>query len=98
MEDDYILPVKRLIKGLRRNNPPLIPQLALHIIVPNDCCARGVLSKLHYIQATGDLILIAFYYLLRCGEYTAPRYVQHRNGTLMQATRTNQFTVGDVGF
>ena len=40
-EDDYILPVKRLTKGLWNNDPPPIPQLALPISVPNECCARG---------------------------------------------------------
>ena len=50
------------------------------------------------MQETGDLLLINFYYLLRCGEYTSPRYVFHRNSTLNRDTRTNQFTVGDVGF
>ena len=66
-EDDYILPVKHIIEGLRSDNPPPIPQLALPIIVPNHCCARGILSKSLYIQATGDLILIDFYYLLHFG-------------------------------
>ena len=42
-EDKYILPVIRLIVGLRRNNPPPIPQLALPISVPNYCCDRGIL-------------------------------------------------------
>ena len=50
------------------------------------------------MQATGDLILIAFYYLLRCDEYTATRYVLRCDGTLKQATRTKQFTAGSVGF
>ena len=98
MEDNYILPVKRLIKGIRRDDPPRIPQLALHISVSNECCVRGILSKLSYIQATGYLILIDFYFILRCGEYTSPHYVQRRTGTLMQVTHTKQFTVGDVGF
>ena len=96
-EDDYILHVKLLIDGLQRGGPPPIPQLALPTSVPNDCCARGILSKSPYIQETGDLSIIGFYYILRCGEYTAPRYVQFRDGTLMRTMRTNQFTVGDVG-
>ena len=75
-----------------------IPQLALPISVTNDCCDRGVLSKSLDIQATGDLISISFYYLLRCGEYIAPHYVQRRNGSIMRSTRTMKFTVGDVGF
>jgi hypothetical protein len=48
-------------------------------------------------QATGDLGLIAFFYLLRVGEYTAPRVVV-KNGRIVHATRTKQFRVMDVGF
>ena len=50
------------------------------------------------MQATGDLILIAFYYLFHCGKYTAPRYVRQRDGALKRSMRTKEFTVGDVGF
>ena len=50
------------------------------------------------MQATGDLIFIAFYYLLRYGEYTAPRYIQRHDGTLKRATHTKQFMLGYVGF
>ena len=63
-EDDYILPNKHIIERLRRDDPPPIPQLALPISMPNVCCARGLLSKSPYIQATDDLVLISFYYLL----------------------------------
>ena len=48
-------------------------------------------------QAVGDLTVIAFYYLLRSGEYTKPRLVK-RNGKMVRATRTVQFRVQDVGF
>ena len=34
-EDDYILPVKHLTKGLHHKDPPPIPQLAIPISVPN---------------------------------------------------------------
>ena len=97
-EEKYILPVKCLIEGIWRDNSTPIPQLALPISVTNDCCDRGVLSKSLDIQATGYLILFTFYYLLRCGEYTAPCYVQRRNGSIMWSTRTRKFMVGDVGF
>jgi hypothetical protein len=48
-------------------------------------------------KAAGQLALIAFYYLLRVGEYTNPKYVS-RNGHKERSTRTRQFTVGCVGF
>ena len=50
------------------------------------------------MQAPGGLTLIDFYYLLRCGEYTAPRYVRRRDGTLKRATCKNLFTLVDVVF
>ena len=45
----------------------------------------------------GQLIIIAFYFLLRVGEYTTPRYVTH-NGKKEKATRTKQFIIENVGF
>ena len=48
-------------------------------------------------RATADLILIAFFYLLRVGEYTTPRRVR-RNNEWVRATRTIQFRTKDVGF
>ena len=50
------------------------------------------------MQAKGNLFIIDFYYLLRCGKYTASIYILQRNGTLNQAICTNYFTVGNVGF
>ena len=95
-EDNYVLPIKRLVEGLKRDDPPAIPQLAVPIAVPEECCKRGLASSSYCEQATGDLTIIAFYYLLRCGEYTAPRFVK-KNGIYRRATRTKQFTVGNVG-
>ena len=40
---------------------------------------------------------MAFYFLLRVGEYTKPWTVR-RDGKCITATRTNQFVVGNVGF
>ena len=49
------------------------------------------------LQATVELAIISFYYLLRSGEYTKPRKVK-LNGKLVIVTRTQQFRVSDVGF
>ncbi len=48
-------------------------------------------------RAIADLSLIAFYYLLRVGEYTKPRFVI-RNGSKVRTTRTKQFSYYNVGF
>jgi hypothetical protein len=57
----------------------------------------GVQSKNERLEAIGCLSIIAFYYLLRVGEYTLPRTVI-QNGKRVRATRTRQFTVLNVGF
>ena len=93
----YKLPIERLIEGYRREDPPAIPQLALPVIVPNNCYEQAYQTTDKCIRATADLILIAFYYLLRVGEFTHPRKIQIGNKTV-RATRTKQFRVQDVGF
>ena len=97
-ENVYHLPLQRLVEGFRREDPPSIPQLAVPITVPNLCYNAGMLpSSPPSRQAAGQLALIAFYYLLRVGEYTNPRYIT-RGGRRVTSTRTKQFTVGNVGF
>ena len=98
MEDEYILPVKCLTEGLRRKDLPPIPQLAIPTRVLNECCDWGLLRKSPYMPETGDLNIIAFNCILRCGKYTAPKYVLQIYGTLKRAMRTKQFMVRDLGF
>jgi hypothetical protein len=86
-----------MVEGFRREDPPSIPQLAVPITVPNLCYNAGMKSTCPFKQATGCLIIIAFFYLLRVGEYTPPRYIT-RNGQKIRSTRTIQFKVGNVGF
>ena len=93
----YQLCIERLVEGFRREDPPAIPQLAIPIDVPNLCYTASLQSNDPEQEATGALTLIAFYYLLRVGEYTQPRYV-YRNGRKDRATRTVQFCVKNVGF
>ena len=68
--------------------PVSVPEMALQLAY-NTSSPRK--------QAAGDLVTIAFYFLLRSGEYTKPRKVK-RNGKMVRATRTVQFRVCDVGF
>ena len=96
-EKTYKLPVARLIEGYRREDPPSTPQLALPIAVPEQCLKAGRQSKNPYLSAIGELSIIAFYYLLRVGEYTKPRMAVY-NGKTKRATRTIQFSVGNIGF
>ncbi len=85
------------MEGYRREDPPAVPQLAVPITVANKAYTMGQQQSNPMKQAAGELALIAFYFLLRVGEYTKPKYVlQH--GTRKRTTRTVQFSVGNVGF
>ena len=96
-EGKYNLPIERLVEGFRRNDPPAVPQLAIPISVPNHCYKATLTTADEHFKAAGQLSLIAFYYLLRVGEYTKPRFV-HRNGKKVKASKTVQFSAGNVGF
>ena len=61
------------------------------------CFLTAIKTSDPLTAAIGELILIAFYYLLRVGEYTKPRYI-YCKGKQVKASRTVQFTVGNVGF
>jgi len=65
--------------------------------VPEAAQKMAYLTSNARLHAAGDLTVIAFYFLLRSGEYTKPRRVT-RNGKMVRATRTIQFRVCDVGF
>ena len=96
-ENKYKVSIERLVEGFRREDPPTVPQLAVPVIVPNECFQAGQLSRDPQVETIGCLCLIAYYYLLRVGEYTKPRYAV-RNGVRVPATRTKQFRVENVGF
>jgi hypothetical protein len=96
-EGKYKVSIERMVEGYRRLDPPTTPQLAVPISVPNEGFLTGTKSNDPRLHAAGCLSLIAFYYLLRVGEYTKPRLVL-RNGKQVRATRTVQFTVANVGF
>jgi hypothetical protein len=96
-EGKYILPVQRVVEGFRRQDPPAIPQMAVPVEVPETARRLAYLTSDPRQHAVGDLCVIAFYFLLRSGEYTKPRLVK-RNGQMVRATRTVQFQVKDVGF
>lgn len=93
----YTTPIQRIIEGFRRDDPPPVPQLAVPVAVPNLCYEAGMKNGSSKATTIGNLALIAFYYLLRVGEYTKPKFSYH-NGVKRPATRTKQFRVGDVGF
>ena len=67
------------------------------VSVPRQMCAHRNYHTSTKQAAIADLAVVAFYYLLRVGEYTHPRYVS-RNGKAHRVTRTVQFAVQSVGF
>jgi len=63
--------IQSLVAGFRREDDAPIPEIAVPVSVPNQWAVVGMNSAARpREQAVGDLSLIAFYYLLRVGEYT----------------------------
>ena len=89
--DKYVKPIADMLEGMKRQDPASIPQLAVPVAVPNWLVETGQTAiATPKTQAIGDLAAIAFYYLLRVGEYT---YRDEK-----KRTRTQQFRVKDVHF
>ena len=86
-----------MVEGFRREDPPSVPQLAVPVTVPHYCQALALTTSCEQERATGLLANIGFYFLLRVGEYTKPRFVI-RNRKKVRATRTIQFSVENIGF
>jgi hypothetical protein len=82
------LPFRHLLKGYREQDPAPQPQLALPVITIERAGAYHQETPL--TRATAGLVTIAFFFLLRVGEYTMPR----RN----VRTQTEQLRVQDVTF
>ena len=96
-DNKYQLYLERMVEGFRRSDPPSVPQLAVPVSVPATAYTNLLNNTDPMLKRIGCLMLVAFFYLLRVGEYTRPRFVV-LNGKRVPATRTKQFVVGDVGF
>jgi hypothetical protein len=87
----YYKKIGQLIEGYRRNDPPPKFQLAVPLSVPafmHLYARTGTVKQ----KAVGDMALIAFYYLLRVGEYT---HTPSTNKKLTQAFRIQDVTLWD---
>ena len=82
----YPKAISQLLEGYKRDDPAPEPKLAVPVTVPNHLAHHSGTTPLR--QAIGDLALIAFYFLLRVGEYTYHKESDRR--------RTQQFRVDDV--
>ena len=89
--NDLDLPFAHLLKSYKQVDPAPRPQVALPVIAIEAATAAGLLPSADAkSQATADLIILAFFFLLRVGEYTMP--------AAHVRTRTTQFRACDVKF
>ena len=65
---DFDLPIERQLKQYRDADPPPKPKLAIPVSTVKTLKSGYVFSSYH--RAVADLVIIAFFYLLRVGEYT----------------------------
>ena len=93
----YKVPVAQLIEGYKREDPPSTPQIAIPVEIAEECQQAGYRTKDTKLHAIGDLSTMAFFFLLRVGEYTKPKLCT-KNGKTTRATRTVQFAVNNIGF
>ena len=69
---DLDLPFTRLLKYYRDHDPAPRPLFAIPVFTVRAAAHLALVSPDPLAQATADLIVIAFFYLLRVGEYTTP--------------------------
>ena len=89
---DKLLPrLAQIYDGWRKEDPPTTKQLPMEADIPELLAERcRVASASTLDQAIGDLVLIAFYYLLRVCEYTV-------KGSQNETKQTVQFKYEDDG-
>ena len=66
----YTQKIKQLLNGFRKFDPPPKQKLAIPLSVPVWLLKQGLSLTDPLHAAVGDLVIIAFYFLLRPGEYT----------------------------
>jgi len=62
------LPIARLLKKFKDDDPPPQPKLAIPVLTVQQIATKYTFSAHH--EAVADLVVVAFFYLLRVGEYT----------------------------
>ncbi|KAI2500877.1 hypothetical protein MHU86_13597 [Fragilaria crotonensis] len=88
---DLDLAFHHLLRSYKNDDPAPRPQLALPVIAIEAAAAPGFAPDADAFAATvADLIILAFFFLLRVGEYTLP--------AAHVRTRTVQFRVCDIKF
>lgn len=81
-----------MLDGWRKTDPPPTKKLPVEADVPEYLCHVGQAKTATPLEAAvGDLALVAFYYLLRVGEYTS-------KGSRNSSKQTVQFKLEDITF
>jgi hypothetical protein len=91
--DNKLLPrLSQMLDEWRKTDPPPTKKLPIEADIPEFLCELGNSDSASPVEAAvGDLTVIAFYYLLRVGEYTT-------KGTRNSSKQTVQFKLEDVTF
>ncbi len=90
--DKFLPALQVMLNGYAKTDPPTQKMLPVELDIPELLVEIGYgKGRTVHSQAIGDLVLIAFYYLLRIGEYTIKG---KRNNT----KQTVQFKLKDVQF
>jgi hypothetical protein len=89
-----------MLAGFAKFDPAVEKKLAAHPDLPRFAVARGNRGRSSEKQrAVGDLVNIAFYWLLRVGEYTTKQQaVKGKRRSRKKKTRTRQFRHKDCSF
>ena len=90
---EKIIPrLQQMYDGWRKEDPPTKKMLPVEADVPEFLVGVGLQNMATELdRAVGDLALIAFYYLLRVGEYTV-------KGSRNETKQTVQFKMEDITF
>ncbi len=90
---DKLLPhLQQMLDGFCKADPPTTKQLPVDADIPEYLVKLGRDPEARELdRAIGDLTMIAFYYLLRIGEYTT-------KGTRNNSKQTEEFKLGDIMF
>ena len=89
---DLLPQLAQTVEGWRKADPPTNKQMPVESDVPELLAATGARpGASELVKAVGDWALIAFYYLLRIGEYTI-------KGSRNETKQTTQFRMRDVTF
>ena len=67
-QQSFDLPIARLLKKYKDEDPPAEPKLAIPISTITAIATKYRWNP--HLEAVADLVIIAFFYLLRVGEYT----------------------------